>query len=288
MKSLISVALLVFSFQTIGLERNKTELADQLFASGNYYDAITEYKRYVYLNTNTDILDSVFYQIALSHRYLADIKKSNIYFDKSHSQTISEEFILQIQIEKAINLLILDDIENAYCILNEVYHNESNKALAGQALFYLSIADILKGNYHDARNKYIEYATFDTIIYADDTAHHNKVINALDSALHVKLKNPRKAKLLSVFIPGLGQVYCNDYFAGLNAFLINGSLLFMVGTFIASGSYIDAAVFSYILSIFYRGNLFRSREVCQRSRQKQVDEINGRLFDYIMNAVINQ
>ncbi len=288
MKSLISVLFLVISFQTIAQERNKPELANQLFASGNYYDAITEYKRYVYLNKDTGILDSVFFQIALSHRYSGDIKNSNVYFEKCLASTISEEYIVQIQIEKAINLLIIDDIENASNILNEVYQNESNSEFASQALFYLLIVDILKGNYQEARNKYSEYAIFDTTISADNIGHHNIVINALDSALHIKLNNPRKAKTLSMFIPGLGQVYCNDYFNGVNAFLINGSLLFLTGTLIASGSYLDAAVFSYIFSIFYRGNLFRSQEVCRKARQKQVDEINRTLFDYIISSTINK
>lgn len=282
--SLISTLSFVLSAHINAQSANKPLLANQLFASGNYYDAITEYKRYIYLYSDNEMLDSIYFQIALSYRYSGDIANSNMFFAKSLAATASEETAQQIKIGKAINSLIAGDIENASAILHGILNLESNSEIAKLVRFYLSFANMLKGNYKEAYENYNDYLRFYDESSVESLCYQDRMLNTLDSLQHVRLKNPGKARLFSMFIPGAGQAYCNDYFNGINAFLLNGSLLFMVGKLISAGSYLDAAVFSVILSIFYRGNLFRSEQICNKVREKQVDEINKLLFDHFLKS----
>lgn len=122
-------------------------------------------------------------------------------------------------------------------------------------------------NFDQARN-YFNTAAQNNVFSKEETA----VINSsFEELFNCSPKNPKIALGLS-FIPGLGQCYAHNFKDGLNAFVLNGSLMALSAYSVYTGNYADLFYFELSpLLRFYRGNLYNA--------QKEVFDYNDRLFE---------
>lgn len=279
--NLIRLIFLINSWLAVTNAAESPAFANYLFLSKQYDEAITEYKRYAYHFENSNILDSVYLQIALSYRYLGDINNSNKFLDSSLAKLNSHTTATQISIEKAINFLVEDDCNSASIILEDVLQTDDLKAIK-QAFFYLTVADVLNADYKNAKLRYISYMHLDSGNQAG--SNHMRVISLLDSASNIKYKDPKKAKLLSSFLPGAGQIYCDACLKEvLNAVIINGSSIFLITFSIINAHYVNAILFAFFEQLFYSGNRYKAEIICENYNMTLEQDIRKTIFNEMLN-----
>lgn len=279
--NLISVILLINSWIAITYAADSPVYANYLFESKQYDKAITEYKRYVYNVGKPGILDSVYLQIALSYRYLGDIKNSNKFLVLSHENAQSQTTATQLNIEKAINHLIDDDYISASVILTDVLQSTNDPKAMKQAYFYLTVADVLNADYKQARLRYICYMGLDSANQA--SLNHIRIISLIDSVSNIKYKDQKKARLLSSFLPGAGQIYCEACMKEvLNATLINGATIALITFSIINAHYVDAIILAILERLFYSGNRYKTEIICENYNKALDMEIQETIFNELL------
>ena len=134
-------------------------------------------------------------------------------------------------------------------------HSRSAR-LRQRARFLRGVAYLYQFKWEQARLVFQTY--FDEI---PDAARAAAKIDALFSeAINLPQKSEKVARLLSTFLPGLGQTYAGDWKNGLNALLLNGVLGYITLDAAIERDYDDALLsfFLSLLSLLYGEPLSRS------------------------------
>jgi len=91
------------------------------------------------------------------------------------------------------------------------------------------------------------------------------------------------AQILSVFIPGAGQFYAEDWRDGLNAFLLNGLLIGLTANAIYKKNYDDASlIFLLLTSRYYMGNIYHAGRDAEKYNENLDRQTAEKVLRYIL------
>ena len=178
------------------------------------------------------------------------------------------------RIELAVTLIAGGAYDLALVELIKVNMQSQSARLHQRARFLRGIAYLYQFKWEQARSVFQTY--FDEIPGASRTAAE---IDALFlAALNESQKSERTARLLSTFLPGLGQTYAGDWKNGLNALLLNGVLGYITVDAAIERDYDDALLsFLFLFYRYYAGNRYRAAEAAQafndRENRQHVEKI---------------
>lgn len=236
------------------------DAADSLYKYENYYNAITEYKRYIFLKNNKNIENNIFAKMSRCYRELGEFPKSLDCTEKSILYSENDSLRGVRKIDKAVILLSTEKYDLAELILVKELHFSKYYSTKKRASFVLCIVYIFKSEWEKAQKFFQQY-----VDYSHDIDENTlKEIN--DLFLEIKshsVKNPKKAKLLSTILPGAGQFYCGDVKNGINALVINSSTFFLTINSILNEQYLNILPYLYIFKRYYSGNRLRASLLCE-------------------------
>lgn len=257
--------------------------AERFFDAANYESAITEYKRFIFFNPQSDSTNYAYYKIALAYRNQG---KWNESIDALHQavQTAPNDSIRnEREIALAIVLIASRDYSGAEFQLLKIESFSPFISLKRRASFFRGIANIYSFKWQDARNAFQNY-------YKDDTSAglfnvYLRIDSLLFVAQHVKYKSPKLANILSTILPGSGQIYIGDWRNGINALTVNGVVGYFLVNSLIRGNYQDALI-SYIplLQRYYLGNRFHA----ERLAVEYNDQLNRQYLKHILEFILNE
>ncbi len=238
--------------------------ADTLFASGNYYKAITEYKRLLFFDSDSIYAEHSFFRIAESYKAGGFYDNAESWFKRALNFTRSKERKKLIDIE-LIRTLIVSRKTNA--ALNELdsFENKFGDSLT---------ADYWRGWTYLLNNQ-PELASF----YFNESAagksiseEVNKIINRKYSLFNVKL--------MSYILPGSGQVYTEHYFSGAVSLAWNILFGYMTVKAFQDRRIVEGLLIGDLLWLrFYKGNIQNAERF---AKEKNIKLIN-RLIENLQN-----
>jgi tetratricopeptide (TPR) repeat protein len=241
-------------------------LADSLYSTGNFYDAATEYERYLY--NFPDDINSDYVQFRLGLTYL----KSNEY---SKAETTFRKIVQASNqySSKAQLVLIEHFIQNQRYSMARIETQDlllfsKDSAIRQKSNHILGGIELVEENLNQAANQFA---------LAGDL----RLVEATENLKHLPRKNPILAMLFSSLIPGSGEIYCGHYSTGIAAFLINAASLSAFIYSINKKNYVDATlVFSIFFSRFYLGSRQNAydfaNEYNEKLYQQRIKLINQR------------
>ncbi len=265
------------ALSTLALEEKADTIesfADFLFKNGEYYRALTEYRRLQY--QSTDPVRRLYYlhKIGLCYYFGGDYDGFITYMDRNRTlfnqdKTAKAELELLLgktyyhlkEYQKAITILQWSSIDN-----DNYYYSESQfmLGLSYARIFYwekafehLSSVDSLSQRY-DVASEFLQ---------------SERLANSLPAC------QPWLAGSLSAVIPGLGYLYAHRTGTALASFIIN-SLIFWTGQeAIEHESYGLAATIGFFGIGWYAGNIKGSVDAAKKYnytvRNRYVDQILG-------------
>lgn len=246
-------------------------LAGTLLESGQYYNAITEYKRALY--KHGDINGLVNQKIAYGYLQLDEFENSIEYIDRAMANADTDSEKSKINLNKAVILLSFGKYNDAIHIATREYYFSYDVDVKCRAASLLVFSYVLSANFKEAaafssKNKHI----------ADKCKQFQTISSSLNEIGTIVHKDPKRARRLSMAMPGLGQAYSGNYFQGINALITNAGLAFFLVNRILHADYANATLALALLQSFYRGNVSRAFHMTV--------EYNDSLNDFIIREII--
>jgi len=236
-------------------------LAEAFLAEGEYYRAITEYKRYLYFFPDSERTAYVHLQIGVANYRGGDFAAAIESFSKVRQYYPDEHFATAAFYEGVCRSR-LKQPQQAQNNFDRVLAADPDGPLAPAALAGLSLTALELQDLAGSRQA-LERLASDYPHTAQGGAARDALPMVVDTETRPR-KSAVAAGVFSAFLPGSGQLYAGRPRDGLMAFLVNG--LFIAGTAVA----IDhdngpAAVLLGAAGLpFYLGNIYGAANAAQQ------------------------
>jgi predicted negative regulator of RcsB-dependent stress response len=190
------------------------QFADYLFHQADYYNAITEYQRFLFFNPNSPFNDAVYYRLAAAAAQCGQWEKAIDQLDDLGRQSIDSA--LSAKVALTVSSLYM---QRGYFSLAR-YHLPEKVKNNDYVNFYSGWSYLLEANWDSAR---IAFAGVPE--KTDDPSSlgvmARKITADLDNFNRHNYKSPVLAWGLSFVLPGSGQMYAGRYWEGVGLLAIN-------------------------------------------------------------------
>ena len=272
MSVVITIFVIHLSFvQTWAEERAAAErvfgFAESLYEEGDYFRAIGEYKRYIYLAPTDNQAEKATFRIAEGYfqakrwaeaiiacdQFLSKYPASPRYFEmlyfKGRVEKISGRF------DEALRTFELIAIANA--------PNYKDKALYQRALVMLERTD-----WRGAQDALQQVPQGSPLFPAAS------LFAAEMEKMELPYKSPATAGLLAAALPGAGHLYAERPRDALVAFLLNGAFIWGAAELFHHDNYVAGGIFAFFELGWYSGNIYSAvSSVHKYNRNKESDFI---------------
>ncbi|MBW2476044.1 MAG: tetratricopeptide repeat protein [Deltaproteobacteria bacterium] len=228
-------------------------LGNSFLAEGDYYRAITEYKKLTFLFPDSDRVPEALYQIGIAYYRGEDYASAAKSFAKVR-QTYAATYFSSAAFHEGLCFDKLGQDEAAIEAFErarwfDTAHPDASNAQIGIALSAAKRDDPVTSR--QALTDFLDRYPGDN---REPGVHTSFTL--LDMYEAQPKKSPALAGTLSAIIPGSGQVYAEHYRDGIVAFVVNG--LFIAGTVTAINheNYALAGIVGGVGLPFYVGNIY--------------------------------
>ncbi|MBI5192407.1 MAG: tetratricopeptide repeat protein [Nitrospirae bacterium] len=244
---------------------------DQFLQNSNYDEAITEYKRFIFFHKEDPLASYAYYQISQAYRELNNWDEAISAINKSIYLTeddLQKELWI---IDKAVILIASSNHSLAQQELLKLYYYTEYSDVKRQSLYYLIIDFIFLHDWKSVQ----EYLHIYVRNYSSDETTSAIAIDHLSDEVRLfRYKSESRAKFLSTFLPGAGQIYSDNLWDGIKSLGTNVTFATISINLLQDGLYTDGAmVFLFFFSRYYMGNRYQAVQ----SAKKHNNDIDKKL-----------
>ena len=246
--SCLRVAPIVFAQEE---EKSLLGFAHHLFDRGHYYQAVTEYERFIYYNPDHPSVSEARLKIAFCYKLGEQYSKSIELFSTLINEYPGQEYSIVAAYNIGDCYRLDGDYEEALIQFNAFVEDYPDHPLADKAQWNSAWIYIDMEDYPSAKDHL--FLVRESSTYQSSA---QELVSAIEELPHLPRKSPRLAGFLAAVIPGAGHLYTGEKKQALFTFFTNALLIF--GTYEAFNR--DLYVAGGFLSIFalnyYSGNIF--------------------------------
>ena len=231
------------------------KMADRLREFGSHSEAITEYKRFIFFNPESDHTGDALYGMGLAYRAMRNWQGAINALKASVSATEDPRVSGQRRVILATTLIATGNYSLARLELLKVSEFGKYPSLRLRSLYFEGIA-ALYGFEWDVAGK--AFGKFYSDYAQGEWAGRTKEIELSLLEARESYKSAALAKFLSTILPGTGQMYAGDWRDGLNALTLNGLIIGLIANAVYRKDYLGAALISSISVRYYKGNIYRA------------------------------
>ncbi len=207
---------LIFTFNYIsGFGQSLTEtygFAESLYKAGSNENAIEAYKRVLFFDSASLYTADIYPKIAQCLYNEKRFKEASTYFELAYNSSKETVIKNELLLKNAGCLLLIKDYDFAKIELLNLNDSLNNTQLK-ESILLNAMIDFAKSNFKESE------LGFKTI--TPDTNVVNSLFRKNDKISKI---SPRKARIMSMFLPGLGQFYVGDIKNGINSLILTGGL----------------------------------------------------------------
>lgn len=235
------------------------QLADSLFESQNYFDAITEYKRLLFFDSSDLFRFYSYYQIGLCYKNGAKYSDAIRYFVFAEINATNDEELFNSKIQQVRTNILRRTTSRAEKILSEMVNDKRFVQHKNEIKYWRGWSFIFSDKWEDA------YRIFSEI---GETHLAQVCLNTCD-----KLYSVEFAKYSSMIIPGLGQFYAGEYLSGLLSLAWNVFAGYLTINAFNQERIFDGIVTANLLWFrFYRGNFQNAEKFAEEKNTRIANE----------------
>jgi tetratricopeptide (TPR) repeat protein len=240
------------------------DYANTLFKTGNYFDAITEYKRLIFFDSTKTYYYRSYFQIGKCYKAGAKFDDAIKYFSISelNASDESERFYSKIEIIRC-NIL-RGTTSRAHQLLNEMELKFTGSEIKDSINYWHGWAYMFEDDWKNAALSFAKINPDHELKLICDRVEKEKVSVTF-------------ATVISYILPGAGQIYTGNFLSGLLSLGWNVlSAYLTINAFNANRIFDGIAILTLIWQRFYRGNIQNSIEFAVN---KNIDIANGALIN---------
>jgi tetratricopeptide (TPR) repeat protein len=249
-------------------------LAESFYGQGQYQDAVTEYKRYLFLAPDGELVDSAYHRIALCLREEERWDESIALLDQSILLASSPVVRFERQCDVLATMIAAGRYGTAEFRLARLHAGtqEGEAAERHRSLDYYGVLlYVLTHRWEEAGETIGSIVAYEREHHTDEAPRWEEVRQLVEDAAAAPRISPQRARILSLFIPGGGQAYAGDGRSGLGAFVVNLASAGLAVYGLSQHRFLETGLFLlYVAGRFYGGNLYNAEEAA-RSRNERVD-----------------
>lgn len=277
---LISVICSRANNDTLTLVRRADSLflLNQFYEAGNYYQ-----KAYYYSNSSVNKINLVLKKIDCLKQQ-GDFSRAEEIISKVKVDALNDTLLCNLFVQGALCSYLASDYAKAESYFVKLDYKLENKNLMFKnlPLYALVLNELMR--WDEARSKVLEYINGN--VNFSDTYKQSYTIT-VDSIYSKKfrphLKKVEKARLLSQFVPGLGQMYSGYALEGVSSLLLNVMALGATAVGIYFQYYVTGLVIgNYFFGKFYMGNISRAEFLCAKRNYLKLNNYNQSLKTIIL------
>jgi tetratricopeptide (TPR) repeat protein len=244
---------------------------DNLFITGNYINALEEYQR-AYFFSGSELKWQLGNKIADCYLVLGDFRMARNFYDSVAFYSKSDSLLIQCEFQKILCFMKENNFGYAMIRLNNLEVNDKIY-LQRRKNLYQGICSFGTGQYDESEIHFLNY------IPQADTARRSQLIHLFDNQKSLNRPNSGVAIMLSLIIPGSGQVYSGDVKDGLNSLFLLSGLVFL-GSATSPGGILIAVPF---FIKYYMGGIVHAKQIADGKKKEKKSRYYSNLVKILLN-----
>lgn len=258
---LFLIIITTVSYNSVSQDFIETiEFADKQFENKNYQLAVKEYQRALFFSEGRRV-DYLYKQIANAFFVNKQFDQAQYFYELSYKTSKCDSSKNEMLIKKVQCLLFLKRFRSS---LFELYNlpDSSSDYFEDRKNFYLAISYFGLKDF----KKSAQYFT-KTV---DNLQSKEEIIKLLNNKKLLYKPNPKTAKILSIILPGAGQLYAGDLKNSINSFALISGLIYLSIRLALKYSYLDAiiTVIPWFMR-YYQGGYINAEVMAKQKREKR-------------------
>ena len=255
------------------------KIADAFLEEGEYYRAVTEYKKFLILFPNSAKADYVSFAIGLAHFKGEEFGTALRSFSALRQKYPESGYAVEAGYLEGVSYWRLKDYGGAQATLEALADEHPASDYAPRALLAIGLSALDDDKPDRGRralerllDRYPDYPYRESI---------EQAMALIDRYRDLPEKSPVLAGILSAVLPGSGYIYAEHYGDGITALLING--LFIAGTITAihNENYPVAGIVGGVGVPFYLGNIYGSANAARKWNLNIRNEITRKIHSIL-------
>lgn len=265
----ITIFCLISITEGFSQDINQTlQLADRYYKDGQYELAVRYYRRVAFFGDDST-QSRIFPLIAHCYLITGEYKESIFFYDLA-SNTVTNDSLYN---EYAFSRVLCNILQNNFdYALQDLYSiSDTNSLYFNRKYhFYMGIICLKSNDFPLSQDHFIRSAKNNLI---------SEQIQKLFKEVNPKKPNPKTAKILSIILPGLGQLYSGDLFNAFNSFTLNTTLVVLAVSVAINYSLADAflSVLPW-LQRYYMGGYTRAELIAENKRKEKYNMLLNQIF----------
>jgi len=244
-KIFITYLFVLITFSSYAQENLSIQFdyANTLYKSGNYFDAITEFKRLLFFDNENRYLFETNFLIARCYKAGAKFDEAIKYFSIAEMNSNSNELKIESKFQIVRTNILRRTTTRALEILDELEKSVSNKVLLDSIYYWRGWTHIFADDWKNASAAFAKINSDHELKKLCDRVGKDKVSVTF-------------TKVISYILPGSGQIYTGNFLPGIISLgwnILGGYLT--VNSFAEDRIFDGAVLGSLIWLRFYRGNI---------------------------------
>lgn len=283
MKTLLFISVLFFlSVLSMPVSGQVSDFADSLFQEGDYLNAAHEYKRILFLHPNAPRIDFIAFRVAASYQNAGQLEKAipayQFLIDTYPNSTLvarSTNNIAQCHI-------LLGAKEQGIVSLENFLIKHKGSDLAPLAHFTIGMLHIDKNEWAQASQVWNDVSSvYPDSPFTEVSARLARIVKNVDA---LPRRSPTVAGVLSVLVPGSGQIYSGKAIDGLSTFM-SVAVFGSASVYYTSKERYEVAVPVAVLGVFFYGNgIYQSIRAAQTFNLQHERHFRSRIQQEIRDS----
>ena len=226
-------------------------LADEFFKDGDYYRAVTEYKRFLFFFPQSDRVEEALSRIAKSYfngkKWDEAVTACDEWLKKFPASSRANEAYLL----KGLALSEEKELSQARFFFRKAQERSPGTTLADEAQFQIARTYVKEEKWREAAEEFRKIEK--TAKLYPKGEYWAKGLDRMDQVPH---KSPVAAGILAAVLPGAGHVYSERYRDAAIDFLLNGAFIWgMIASFQQNNNVVGGILTFFELG-WYSGNIY--------------------------------
>ncbi|MBI4633224.1 MAG: tetratricopeptide repeat protein [Deltaproteobacteria bacterium] len=224
--------------------------AERLFEEGDYYRAIGEYKRYIFLYPQEKSTEKAFFRIAESYYRAEKWKEATDAFKKFVAKYPASTLCPDTLYQQGLSEKQLHRFDDAFLTFEILSKIQAGRYF-DKAIYEMALILVEKEDWSGARNLFT-LVPGKSALYGPAQRYYIE----LDEIENLPRKSPAAAGTLAAILPGAGHLYAERPRDALVAFLLNASFIWASIELFNNGNEVAGGIVAFFELGWYTGNIY--------------------------------
>lgn len=275
-----NILLILFIF-TINLGfsqdiKQSFDFANELYEKHDYVGAAITYRRVIYFDKAEEYRKSCYKNIADCLYETQQYEEAADYYELAFFQQKTDSLKAEILFKKLSCYLIQNSFDYAQVELLNLPNNLTLEQRR-RKVFYEAVLNFSTEKYDESKKQFLQ------LIDSTNIETKNRIEGLFLKNDKISKLSPRKARILSMIVPGLGQFYAGDFKNGANSILLTAGIgVWGVMSAVRSTSPVDA-LFTMVpwFQRYYSGGYKKAEIIAENQKKKRRAKVYNEILDEV-------